>query len=68
MVTIQQQEQRAASVDRSVRAIADMLLAAGAEVDAVDYDGNTPLSLAARTGGAALSKLLLARGACADTR
>lgn len=58
-----QQKQRRLSVDRSVRAIADMLLDAGAEPDAIDADGNTPLLTAVATGGAALCELLLARGA-----
>ena len=40
-----------------------MLLDAGAEPDATDADGNTPLLTAAATGGAALCELLLERGA-----
>lgn len=58
-----QQQQRKLSLDRSVRTIADLLLDAGAEPDAVDADGNTPLLTAAATGGAALCELLLERGA-----
>eukprot|EP00903_Cladosiphon_okamuranus_P012921 g12064.t1 len=58
-----QQQQRKLSMDRSVRRIADLLLDAGAEPDAIDCDGNTSLMTAAATGGAALCKLLLERGA-----
>ncbi|CAM9103917.1 unnamed protein product [Ectocarpus sp. 13 AM-2016] len=40
-----------------------MLLDAGANPDAVDADGNTPLLTAAKTGAAVLCQILLARGA-----
>ncbi|CAM9922558.1 unnamed protein product, partial [Ectocarpus sp. 12 AP-2014] len=40
-----------------------MLLDAGANPDAVDADGNTPLLTAAKTGAAVLCEILLARGA-----
>lgn len=65
---VQWEEQRKLSVEVAVRAIADMLLQAGANVDAVDSEGNTPLLSAAKTGGVALCELLLARGANADAR
>ncbi|CAB1110917.1 unnamed protein product [Ectocarpus sp. CCAP 1310/34] len=58
-----QQQQRKLSADRSARTIADMLLDAGADPDAVDGDGNTPLLTAAKTGAAVLCEILLARGA-----
>eukprot|EP00904_Undaria_pinnatifida_P002822 jgi/Undpi1/12540/HiC_scaffold_6.g02209.m1 len=45
-----------------------MLLEAGADVGAIDGEGNTPLLTAAETGGVALCELLLARGANADAR
>ena len=65
---VQWEEHRKLSVEVSVRAIADMLLEAGADVDAIDGEGNTPLLTAAETGGVALCELLLARGANADAR
>lgn len=61
-------EQRRLSVERSVRAIAVMLLKAGGNVDSADSEGNTPLLTAASTGGVVLCELLLARGANADAR
>lgn len=57
-----QHEQRKLSVNHAVRAIADMLLDAGGDPEAVDNDGNTPLLTAAGSGGAALCELLIARG------
>ncbi|CAM9682445.1 unnamed protein product [Scytosiphon promiscuus] len=63
-----QLRQRKYSVDNSVRAIADLLLDAGGELDAVDGEGSTPLMIAAATGGAALCELLLARGADSSAR
>lgn len=60
--------QRKLSVDHSVRVIADLLLDAGSELNAVDGEGNTPLLVAAATGGAALCELLLARGADSSAR
>ena len=65
---VQWEEQRKLSVEVSVRAIANMLLEAGADVGAIDGEGNTPLLTAAETGGVALCELLLARGANADAR
>lgn len=62
------QEQRTVSLDGAVCTIADTLLDAGAKMEAVDQDGNTPLLTAAGTGGAALCKLLLTRGTNADAR
>ncbi|CAM9925144.1 unnamed protein product, partial [Ectocarpus sp. 12 AP-2014] len=63
-----QQQQRKLSADRSARTIAEMLLDAGANPDAVDGDGNTPLLTAAKTGAAVLCEILLARGADPRTR
>lgn len=59
---------RQAAVDGSIRRIVDMLLQAGAEADAPDHDGNTPLLTSAGTGCVALCKRLLTHGANADTR
>lgn len=58
-----QEKQRNLSMNHSVRAIADMLLDAGGDPEAIDSDGNTPLLTAVGTGGAALCELLMARGA-----
>jgi len=44
-------------------AIAEMLLARGADVDKANQDGATPLFMASRNGHAAVAELLLARGA-----
>lgn len=64
----QKENKPSSSLDHSVRIITDMLLCAGAEIDAVDHEGNTPLLTAARTAGATLVELLLARGANPDAR
>lgn len=62
------QQQRQAALDDSIRRVADMLLQAGAEADAPDNDGDTPLLTAAGTGCVALCERLLTHGANADTR
>lgn len=63
-----QLRQRKLSMNRVVRTIADLLLDAGSELNAVDGEGNTPLLVAAATGGAVLCELLLARGADSGAR
>jgi ankyrin repeat protein len=48
--------------------VLDTLIEAGAEIEAVGMDGQTPMHRAARGGNASLINALLERGARLDTR